>query len=404
METTTFKKLCEIARKKDVRTIILQGGTSSAKTHSVLELIILLASQSKPMTLFSIVSESLPHLKRGAMRDFSQKLIEKGIYSEKNHNKTNNQYTFPNAGTVEFFGADNPDALRGGRRDFLFVNEATGISLEAFEQLSVRTKQKTFIDFNPSSRFWAHDIAEQHDDATLFISTYEWNEFLDDNIVQKILKKKPRYNEEGILISGSPNWWRVYGEGQIGSHEGIIFKENEHWRIADFSPENDTADAYGLDFGFSSDEASLCGIWRYEGGFFVKSLFYETGLNEMDYVRKFESIGIPKNAQIFCDSASPSIISTIQKNGWRNAQPTKKYAGSVNDGISTMQSQILYIGKNDVVAKMELQGYEWKKNRVGQQLDVPTGTDHFLDSVRYAISGVKTTTKTRVFSKKPLGF
>jgi len=331
------------------------------------------------------------------MRDFFQKLLAKNIYEIKNHNRTNNQYTFPDAGTIEFFGADNPEALKSGKRDFLFVNEATGISFEAFEQLWVRTKKKTFIDFNPSSRFWVHDLAERDEETEIFISTFEDNCFLDESVKTKILSKKPKYSEEGILLSGSPNWWKVYGEGQIGSHEGIIFKENEHWKFSDFVPKIEEADAFGLDFGFSNDEASLCGIWRYEGGFFVKSIIYQTGLNEADYGRKFEEIKIPKNAQIFCDSASPSIIDFLKKSGWRNAQPTKKYAGSILDGISSMQSQMIYFGKNDVVAKMEFQGYEWKKDRVGKQMDVPCGVDHFLDSARYGIVGLKNEKKAGTF-------
>lgn len=403
METKTFLKLCEISRKKEIKTVVLQGGTSSGKTHAVLELLILILSQEKEGVICSVVAESLPHLKRGAMRDFFQKLLQKGIYDIKQHNRTNNQYTFPNGGTIEFFGADNPEALKSGKREYLFVNEATGVSFEAFEQLWVRTKKKTFIDYNPSSRFWVHDLAERDEGTELFISTFRENSFLDESVKKKILSKKPVY-ENGILVSGSPNWWRVYGEGQIGSHEGIIFKENEHWKLTDFSPSIETADAFGLDFGFSNDEASLCGVWRYEGGFFLKSLFYETGLNEADYRRKFEELKIPRTAQVFADSASPSIIDFLKKSGWRNTQPTKKYAGSIQDGIASMQSQILYIGRNDAVAKMELQSYEWKKDKLGKQLDVPCGTDHFIDSARYGIMGIKNTQKTRTFAKKPIGF
>jgi phage terminase large subunit len=390
MQTSTYSKLLSAVRK--AQTIVLQGGTSSGKTYSVLEFAVALMASEKSGSVLSVVAESLPHLRRGAIRDFLQKLDEKELYFEKWHNKSNNSYTFPGHGTIEFFGADNPDALRGGRRDYLFVNEANRIPFEAFEQLHVRTKKKTFIDFNPSSRFWAHEYADQNrGDTELFISTYKDNCFLDERIIKKIEAKKPKYNDEGILISGSPNWWKVYGEGQIGSHEGIIFQEGEHWKYADdFAPTLEEAKVFGLDFGYSSDEASLSGVWDYADGFFAKCLMYEIGMDPEDYPKFFEKIGLPKKAKIYADSATPMLIEYIRKAGWTRIEGTKKYAGSVLDGISAMKSKPIYITREDIVAKNELQNYEWKPDRLQAEkyTDTPIGADHFLDALRYAIFGI----------------
>jgi phage terminase large subunit len=204
MESKTFQKLCQIARKPHIKTVVLQGGTSSAKTYSALELLILIMSQEKEGTICSVVGESLNTLKRGAMRDFFNLLLKKGIYSAKSHNKTDSRYTFPNAGTIEFFGADNEETLKSGKRDYLFVNEATGVPFPAFEQLYVRTRKKTFIDFNPSSRFWAHDFAEENKDTCeLFITTYLDNCFLEKGTGRKNRSKKNRYMTKRGIFSGA---------------------------------------------------------------------------------------------------------------------------------------------------------------------------------------------------------
>lgn len=63
--TTAVKKI--LALKKRLK--IIQGGSSAGKTIAVL-LILIDRAQSEKGKLFSVVSESMPHLKRGAIRDF----------------------------------------------------------------------------------------------------------------------------------------------------------------------------------------------------------------------------------------------------------------------------------------------------------------------------------------------
>lgn len=388
METKTFKKLCEIARKPNINAVIMQGSTSSGKTYSALELIILLMTQEKPGSICSIVAESLPNLRKGGMRDFFNILLSKGIYQPKQHNKTNFSYTFPGAGTVEFFGADNEESMKNGKRDYLFVNEATGVAFPSFEQLFIRTKKKTFIDFNPSSRFWAHDFVEEYPDTSeLFISTYKDNCFLEKSMIEKIEARKPVYDEEGNLLRGKPNWWRVYGEGLIGSHDGLIYKEGENWQLSNHEPKIEELSAVGIDWGFSNDETAIVGLWRYERGFFVKTLCYQLGMLPDDYKPKMEAIGIPKTVPLFADSASPMMIEKVKKDGWFSIFPSLKYAGSLKDGISLCQNNMLYFAKNDSIYP-EILEFEWKKDKNGNQTDTPEKEGHSLAAMRYGIEGM----------------
>ena len=388
METKTFKKLCEIARKPNIKTVIMQGSTSSGKTYAALELLVLLMSQEQPGAICSVVSQSLPNLKKGGMRDFFNILLKKGIYQPKQHNKTDSRYTFPGAGTVEFFGSENEESMKNGKRDYLFINEATGVPFPPFEQLYVRTRKKTFIDFNPSSRFWAHDFAEENKDSSeLFISTYKDNCFLDKSIIEKIEAKKPVYDDTGKLLRGSPNWWRVYGEGLIGSHGGLIYREGENWQLTDYDPPTSELVAVGMDWGFSNDETAIVGVWRYEQGYFLKTLVYRLGMLPDDYAPEMERLGIPKQIPVFADSASPMMIEKIKLSGWYSIFPSFKYAGSVEDGIRLCQDQMFYIQKDDPLF-VEFLEYQWKIDKNGLQTRVPVGRDHGCDSLRYCIEGL----------------
>jgi len=132
------------------RIVLLQGGTGSGKSFSILQYLIYLTSNS-PVSLFvSIVGETLPALKRGAYRDFFKILGES--YDESCHNKSDLTYTIGKS-TIEFFSADQPSKVRGPRRDILFINECNNIDYETYTQLEIRTKRRVFLDYNPVSEF-----------------------------------------------------------------------------------------------------------------------------------------------------------------------------------------------------------------------------------------------------------
>ena len=115
---------------------------------------IALAQTDKEKTLTSVVSESIPHLKRGALRDFKNILQAHHYWDDKRWNATDSIYTFETGSQIEFFSTDNGDKLRGGRRDRCFMNEANNCTLDAFDQLEVRTKEFIILDWNPTNEFW----------------------------------------------------------------------------------------------------------------------------------------------------------------------------------------------------------------------------------------------------------
>jgi phage terminase large subunit len=126
-QTTATTKIKELRN----RVRIVQGGTSSSKTFSIL-LILAGYCQLYPNNEVSIVSESIPHLKRGALKDFIKIMIACKWFKHNNLNRSDLKYYFDNGSYIEFFSADQPDKLRGARRDILFINECNNVNFEAY--------------------------------------------------------------------------------------------------------------------------------------------------------------------------------------------------------------------------------------------------------------------------------
>lgn len=250
--TTTYNKIK--ALKKRIR--VIQGGTSAGKTIAILLLLIDYATRN-PNKLITVASVNHPHLRRGALRDFKNILTDNNYwdYYEINYNKSESTFTFFNGSMIEFVALDEGKA-RGSRRDVLFLNEANLVSHEVFDQLEVRTRDFSLLDYNPTAEFWAHTEVITKDNADFIICTYKDNEALEDSIVQSIESRKE-----------NKNWWRVYGEGQIGELEGLVYSG---WQAIDNIPETAELLGYGLDFGFTNDPTAIVKVYKYDNGFFAR--------------------------------------------------------------------------------------------------------------------------------------
>lgn len=349
---------------------IIQGGTSAGKTYAILQYLISYAYTYKNK-LISVVSESVPHLRRGALRDFKNIAIDWHHWSEDRFNKSTLTFNFDNGSSIEFFSADQPDKLRGGRRDVLFINECNNIDFDSYQQLAIRTKDFIFLDFNPTNEFWA-DTELQHDkDATKIILTYKDNSALSQSIVQEIEKAK----EKAKTSEYWANWWKVYGEGQRGTLEGVIFS---NWRQIDKVPDSAILLGCGLDFGYSNDPTALVEVYEWNGKRVVNELLYKTGLLNTDIARF-----IPLNVPVYADSAEPKSIEEIKRAGIKRIMPVTKGSDSINYGIQLMQGQDYLITKQSTNLIKELRGYCWDKDKTGKVINKPCGVDHGLDGLRY---------------------
>ena len=366
--TSSTKKLAKMTKR--IRGVC--GGTSAGKTISILQILISKAQKDKRPTLTSVVSESFPHLKKGAMRDFKNIMQEHGYWKESSWNATDSIYTFETGSKIEFFSADQPVKVRGPRRDRLFINECNNVAYEAYDQLEVRTNLEVWLDWNPTYEFWFYtEVLEKRDDVDFITLTYKDNEGLPESIVQTIEARKE-----------NKQWWKVYGKGELGEVEGKIYKG---WKIIDEVPHEARLEGYGLDFGYSNDPTAIVAVYYYNGGYILDEVLYRKGMSN-------QQIATFMNNQIFgiivADSAEPKSIDELRLYGLSVA-PAKKGPGSILQSINYVQEQSISVTKSSINLIKEYRSYLWQTDKDGKIINVPEGGfDHALDAVRYKLSSV----------------
>jgi len=364
--TTAIKKIRSLTKRKKV----IQGGTSAGKTFGILPILIDKAART-PMLEISVVSESIPHLRRGAMKDFLKIMKLTNRYVDAHWNRSLLTYTFANGSYIEFFSADMDDKLRGARRNILYVNEANNVTFEAYLQLSIRTNKEIYIDFNPTQEFWAHTEVVPQEDADFLILNYQDNEALDENIVKEIESAK----EKAKTSSYWENWWKVYGLGEIGSLQGAVFN---NWKQIDKIPEEAKLIGIGLDFGYTNDPTAIVEVYNWNGQRIINELCYRSGMLNTDIAKI-----LPSNVPIYADSSEPKSIDEIRRFG-KTIRGVTKGKDSINYGIQVMQSQEYLVTSNSTNLIKELRGYIWDTDKSGTKLNKPIDyNNHGLDALRY---------------------
>jgi phage terminase large subunit len=375
--TTSTRKLLKL--KKRIRAVA--GGTSAGKTISILQILIDDAQSDKHPTLTSIVSESFPHLRKGAMRDFLNIMQEHGYFKDDRWSKTDYTYTFESGSKIEFFSADQPSKVRGPRRDRLFVNEANNVHQEAFEQLLIRTKEYAFVDWNPVAEFYMYtEYIGVRDDLDFITLTYKDNEGLADEIVKEIESRK-----------GNKRWWTVYGEGQLGEAEGRIYTG---WREIDSIPHEARLERYGVDFGYSVDPTAIVAIYYYNGGYIIDEITYQKGLSNKQIA---DVLNNQPKALVVADSAEPKSIDELKLYGV-NVIPVTKGKDSINQGIQYVQDQQISMTKRSVNIWKEYRNYLWDTDKDGSPLNKPVDLwNHALDAIRYGFDALRPSTTSLTY-------
>lgn len=364
--TTAIKKILQL--KKRIK--IIQGGTSAGKTFSILPILIDKCTRQAGLEV-SVVAESIPHLRRGALKDFTKIMRWTGRYIDDRFNKSLLRYEFGNGSVIEFFSADDASKLRGARRDILYINECNNVTFESYNELAIRTKKEVFLDFNPANEFWVHKELKDEADSDFIILTYKDNEALDESIVSQIEKNR----EKAATSSYWANWWRVYGLGEVGSLEGVIF---DNWKSIDKIPNEAKLIGIGLDFGYTNDPTSIIEIYNYNGQRIVNEIVYRTGMVNSDIAQM-----LPNSVPIYADSSEPKSIEEIRRFG-KMIKGVTKGVDSIRFGIDIMQRQEYLVTADSQNLIKELRSYCWDVAKDGTRKNVPI--DHFnhaIDALRY---------------------
>ena len=352
-DTTALRKILGLKQRLKV----IQGGSSAGKTIGI-ELRMINRLQKEKGLLSSVVSETVPHLKRGAIRDFLSLMESQGYYKDSLWNRSDFIYTFETGSKLEFFSADQPDKVRGPRRNGdLFMNECNNMTYDTYTQLAIRTEGDIYLDYNPVAEFWVQDeIIKRGIPHDFIILTYLDNEGLPKVIVDEIESRK-----------GNKQFWKVYGEGQLGEIEGRIYTG---WQIIDEIPHEARLERYGLDFGYTNDPTAIVAIYYYNGGYILDEVLFAKGMSNRQIA---ETLLNQKKALVVADSAEPKSIDEIK--GYQlNIIGADKGKNSVRQGIQIIQDQQISVTKRSVNVIKAYRNYLWITDKDGRILNEP---DHF---------------------------
>jgi len=365
-KTTAIKKILNL--KKRIK--IIQGGTSAGKTFGILPVLIDRAARTEGIEI-SVVAETIPHLRRGALKDFLKIMKWTGRFFEDRFNKSLLRYEFANGSVIEFFSADDSSKLRGARRDILYINECNNVTFDAYNELAIRTRKEVYLDFNPANEFWVHTELKDEPDSDFLILTYKDNEALDQSIVEQIEKNRDKAKTSSYWA----NWWKVYGEGQLGMLEGVVFS---NWKIIDTIPKEARLLGIGLDFGYTNDPTAIIEIYAYNNQRIVNEIVYQNGLVNSEIAKR-----LPKNVIVYADSSEPKSIEEIRRLGITIKGVTKG-KDSINYGIDVMQRQDYLVTSQSVDLIKELRSYIWDTDKTGRRLRKPIDfNNHAIDALRY---------------------
>jgi phage terminase large subunit len=370
--TSVFHRNRDAYKSGKYRYIINQGGSSASKTFSILQLLVGIARLNKKQ--IDIVGLTVPHLKAGVINDMPKVMDGFGLNFHDMYNSTDKTLVFPSGGVINFISIDKLGKAHGGRRDILFLNEANHQHYNIAEQLMIRTREVVFIDYNPTNEFWVHSqiMEKEADKALLIKSNYKDNEHLEQAIIDSIEAKRG---------DGTNNFWRVYGLGELGIAEGLVF---DNFEVQDFDIHRFGKYINGLDWGFSNDPFAFVRSAIQNDTLYICEEIYQKGLMNKDSADMVKRI--VRNEVVWCDGAEPKSIQEYNTYGVK-AVAAKKGAGSIEEGIKKIQSfRNVIIHPTCVNALAEFKNYQWKKDKNGSQLPDPvSGYDHLIDGLRYSL-------------------
>jgi phage terminase large subunit len=371
-------------KETEERTVVNQGGTSSGKTYSIMQLLFEMA-MNEPDLVVTIVGQDIPNLKKGAYRDAKTILNQSPILQVwfPYINESERVIRCINGSVLEFTSFKDEQDAKSGKRDVLFINECDGIAYGIYWQLDMRTRRKVFLDYNPSARFWVHDNVIGRKNVKLIISDHRCNPFLSKEEHEKIEKI-----EDYEL-------WKVYARGKTRKLKGLIFPE---FRIVDRMPEvlECKGNWYGLDFGYTNDPTALENMRLAHGELWVDELLFEAGYDNPMIARVMKTNGIMRRDVVIADCAEPKSISEINSFGF-NVQPSSKGPDSIKNGIQILQRYKINVTRRSTGIIQEMKRYKWKVDKNGVMLNVPIEVwNHGIDAIRYV--GLKTLSARRVSS------
>jgi phage terminase large subunit len=326
---------------------------------------------------WSTVRKYRTTLDNTVVKDFEEILNHNDYYNQVEHNKTKKTYSFDKR-VVQFIGADDEQKLRGSKQNILYCNEANELNYrKEFFQLLIRTENKIYLDFNPDDEdVWINTELEQkrkqqERDVNVIVSNYKHNTYLPQSLVQEI----------ELLEKTDKAFWQIYGLGEYGKIEGLIYEKG--YELCDSIDSRIPVVAIGIDFGYSSSPAAIVEVRRDGNKLYFREILYRTGYNNREIFEAIKQQKIDTRTKFIADSAEPKTIDELYSFGL-NIHAAKKGKDSVNNGIDILRRFDFVVQSDSSNIIKELKSYKWEIDRNGNRTGKPIKMfDHALDAIRY---------------------
>lgn len=401
--------------KRRYRQIVAYGGSRSSKSWSILQIFVILLSTNKNFKITCWRNEKVT-CRSTIMEDFKNILYSDiNLYNLFTENKAKGSFTHKKTGSVIIFeGGDSIGKVLGMTQHISFFNEITEFNEDVYLQITQRTSQTIFADYNPSKSFWFEKHRKRND--TIFLhSWYAKNAFCPPEIVQQLESYEPWDRSSYEIIDGEiwcngkpmdeknrpkPNvknisegtvneyMWMVYGLGLTAEKPNKIYRgwsriSRENYDLLEYT------EYLGLDFGTSNPTAMLGVKFDGEKTFYVDQKLYmpqnemKKSLNET----LIECIGDNwKKIMIVCDSAKKAYGDSLRQAGFF-AVDAKKGSGSLSYGISVLKGFKIVFTKESEDIENEYSLYSFMTDRYSKATDEPIKKDdHLMDALRYVIT------------------
>lgn len=364
--TLVFEKLLE-SDELEKRIVVAQGGSRSGKTYNILIYWIYKLLQEENKVL-SIVRKTSPAMNNSVLKDLKEVLELFGVYREEDWHKGGRYYQL-GSNTINWFSVDEPQKLRGAKRDYLFCNEANELNLEDWNQLIFRTGGKVILDLNPSElSCWVYEL-EKREDCYYFKTTWRDNPFVDKNIIAELESLKEK----------DENLYRIYNLGEKGIATTLVFN---NYNTIETIPEGSKLLGYGMDFGYN-DPSVLVSVYQRGDELYLNENLYLKNLTTSDFIYRLGEINLDRTDYIYADSAAPQTIEEIKRARYNIRGVNKK---SILHGIDLVKRHKVFITQSSKNILYEFQSYKWKTDRDGNLLDAPEDKDnHTIDAIRYVL-------------------
>ena len=342
------------------RFTLLQGGTRSGKTFSIIYYFIWLCENYNGLEI-DIVRDTFTALKSTVWKDFKQVLLLHGLYQKENHNKTDHIYNL-NGNIISYYGADDPAKIHGRSRDILWVNECNQLDEDTIDQLFPRTRYRIVMDYNPAmpTEHWLDSYIDKYPPI---ITTYKDNPHLTNDQVREIESKR-----------NNKYWWSVYGTGERTTPTGVIF---ENWIIGEF--DESLPYVWGMDFGYVNDPTTLVKVAKKDNKVYCKEYLYQKEMST-EQISILLKQTIETQDTVIADCAEPRLIAELQQNNLR-VYPCEKGKDSIRQGIADLQNCQIIVDPTSTNLKLELNNYTWNEKLSNVPVDK---YNHLLDALRYA--------------------